>query len=178
MTLLSLDLSLTSSKSSTYCKMTNTMEWDSMCALTNATSTCPVAKTKTLCHYEIPVQLDLSTDGILILGVPIGNESFIASHLASIITELHHLDTCLESLHCAQAELFLWTKCGSTTRITHLLRTLDVQSPAAQNLCLILDMISMSILRRCMKVNLLSVRNAPSLVKMELFIESKILIDI
>src|SRR3990167_2145576 len=55
--------------------------------------------------YNIPDHLDVSVKGILVLGVPIGDEDYVHSHLFNnVLPELRKLNSDLEALKCKQAE--------------------------------------------------------------------------
>jgi hypothetical protein len=102
--------------------------------------------------YEIPDRLDVSVKGILTLGVPIGDDDIVHSHLFNnVLPELRKLDSDLAALKCKQAELFLWTNCGGITRVNHLLRSIDPSTTAS--FCKEVDAISKSILEWCLNVD-------------------------
>ena len=101
--------------------------------------------------YDIPDRLNVSVKGIVALGVPIGDEDYVHSHLFNnVLPELRKLNLDLEALKCKQAELFLWTNCGGITRVNHLLRSIDPSTTAS--FCKEIDAISKSILERCLNV--------------------------
>jgi hypothetical protein len=109
--------------------------------------------------YDIPDHLNVSVKGIVALGIPIGDDDYIHSHLFNtILPELRELDLNLEALKCKQAELFLWTNCGGFTRVNHLLRSIDPSTTAS--FCMEVDAISESILQRCLNVESTNISEA------------------
>jgi hypothetical protein len=104
--------------------------------------------------YKIHYLARVSLIGINVLGVPIGIADYVQSHLFdTILPGLHKINDDLAKLQCPQVELFLWTTCGGTTRIAHLLRTI----PPGQigTFCQEVDIISALVLERCVSYNTL-----------------------
>jgi hypothetical protein len=108
--------------------------------------------------FNIPDSIVVSNNGVITLGIPIGDELFTQSHLFNVVLpELHKINNDLATLKCSQAELFLWTSCGGVSRVNHMLHSVNPSSTAA--FCVEVDAISESVLKRCLHMDLISASN-------------------
>ena len=81
--------------------------------------------------HGIPTDLQVSTDGIIILGCPIGTGAFIAAHLDGIARLAQGYSEKLTRLLAPQVALLLLRMTSGATKVGHILRCLDPDTTAS-----------------------------------------------
>ena len=74
---------------------------------------------------ELPPLVNRSTEGLVILGSPVGNMSFISDFAEEKVKELNAAIDLLPEMDNKQAELLLLRACFSNCKIAHLTNTVD-----------------------------------------------------
>jgi hypothetical protein len=80
--------------------------------------------------YNLPSPLQLSTEGIVVLGVPVGSALFVEHFLESIVANVARFHDRVAALRAPQLALVLMRLCGGATKVSHLLRCMPPDQTA------------------------------------------------
>jgi hypothetical protein len=72
--------------------------------------------------YEIPQSVEVTSAGVVALGVPIGTTEFVQRFLFNVVKGVQTFHDRLRVLDAPQLELVLLRLCGGATKVSHLLR--------------------------------------------------------
>ena len=88
--------------------------------------------------YDLPADLRITSEGIVLLGTPLGSSDFCEQYLSDIVVGVvRDFHDRLSLLDSPQLALVLLRMCGSATRVSHLLRCMPPDSTAS--MCMAVD---------------------------------------
>jgi hypothetical protein len=90
--------------------------------------------------YNIPLSVQVTSAGLVALGVPIGTTEFVQRFLSDIVKSVQTFHDRLRVLDAPQIALVLLRLCGGATKVSHLLRCIPPDESAA--MCKAVDVLS------------------------------------
>jgi hypothetical protein len=72
--------------------------------------------------YKIPPSVQVTSAGVVALGVPLGSPEFVQRFLSDIVRDVQTFHERLKTLDAPQLEMVLLRLCGGATKVSHLLR--------------------------------------------------------
>jgi hypothetical protein len=89
---------------------------------------CVIYCPSTEVRLDIPPQIPIIHEGIVLLGAPIGNQEFINRFFKKNLDELKKTLDLIASINDPHIERYLFKYCSSYCKIKHLLRTIPPES--------------------------------------------------
>ena len=87
--------------------------------------------------YGLAPDLHVTSDGVVVLGIPVGSSEFCERHLREVVANIHNFHNRLSDLESPQLALLLLRMSAGATKAVHILRCLPPDTTAS--LCLAVD---------------------------------------